>query len=350
MAQHVETERAGVNAPQVKPLAPMLLQMLLGNRVQQTIYVAAKLGIADLLKDGPKEIADLAQATGAHPGALYRLLRTLAGYGIFAESESDRFTLTPLASLLQTGIPGSLHAVALWFGSVAYQVFSGLEYSVRTGEPAFDHIFGMEFFQYLEHHLDVGALFDEVMTRQTAEVTSTLLAAYDFSEIGTLVDVGGGRGELIIAVLKAYPGMRGVLFDRPHVIQGANGLLESAGVADRCTTACGDISESVPCGGDAYLLKSIIHGASDELAVQWLRNCCHAMDGRGKLLLVEYIIPPGNDLHPGKLMDVLMLVGTHGGRERTEAEFRSLLAEAGFHLARIVPTPSFYSVIEGVPA
>ena len=349
MTQQVGTERVATNAPPMKALAPMLMQMLLGNRVQQAIYVAAKLGIADLLADGPKAVADLAKSSGAHPGALYRLLRTLACYGVFVEVGEKRFQLTPMAGLLRTGVPGSLRSVALWFGTIAYQVFSGLEHSVLTGEPSFDHIFGMEFFEYLQRHPDAGALFDEVMTRQTTEVASTLPVAYDFSEIGTLVDVGGGRGELISSILKAYPEMQGVLFDQQHVIQSAGKLLEARGVAERCITIFGDITESVPSGGDAYVLKSIIHGADDDLAILWLKNCHRAMAGKGRLLLVEYVIPSGNDPHPGKLMDLMMLTGTHGGKERTEDEFRSLLAQAGFHLSRIVPTDSFYSVVEGLP-
>ena len=208
----------------------------------------------------------------------------------------------------------------------------------------------MQFFEYLAQHPKMSTHFDKVMARQTAPVASALLAAYDFSGIDILVDVGGGRGELITNILESYPEMRGILFDRPHVIRGASGPLEAANVADRCTTVGGDMSESVPCGGDAYLLKSIVHGVRDELAIRWLRNCRRAMDGGGRLLLVEFVIPLGNDPHAGKLMDLLMLVGTHGGRERTEAEFRSLLAEAGFHLTKIMPTASFYSVIEGVPA
>jgi hypothetical protein len=335
--------------PRIWPAAPELLQWLMGNRLQQAICVAAKLGIADLVKDGPKEIGELARTTESHAPSLYRLMRVLAERGIFVETEPGLFATTRHAALLQSDRPDSLRPVALWFGSVAYKVFGDLEYSVRTGQPSFDRIFGMEFFRYLQQNPDVGVLFNQVMIRQTAEVASSLPTAYDFSEIETLVDVGGGHGHLIAAILKAYPKMRGVLFDRPHVIAGINGLLDAAGVANRCEMKSGDISQLVPSGGDAYLLKSIVHGASDELAIKWLRNCYDAMNRKGKLLLVEYIIPPGNQSHPGKLMDLLMLVGTHGGHERTESEFRTLLAKAGFDLVRIVATKTSYSVIEGRP-
>jgi hypothetical protein len=338
-----------MDAPQAPPVKVMT-QMLLGNRVQQAISVAAKLGIADLLKDGPKCCDELARATDAHPDALYRLLRALAGYGVFAEVEPRQFMLTPLASLLQTDAPGSLRPVAVWFGTMAYKVFGGLEYSVRTGEPAFEHIFGMEFFEYLAQHPEMSNLFDAFMARQTAPVASAVLGTYDFSGIDTLVDVGGGRGELIAAVLKAYPNIRGILYDLPHVVRGAESLLQSAGVSDRCTVTAGDMSESVPTGGDAYAMKSIVHSAGDDEAILWLRNCRRAMNDNGKLLLIEYVIPPGNDPHPSKLLDLMMLLGTDSGRERTEAEFRSLLEAASFRLTRTVSTESFYSVIEGVAA
>jgi hypothetical protein len=327
-----------------------LVQMLMATRVQQAISVAASLRIADLLADGPRPADELAAEAGAHPDALARLLRALAAHGVFAETAPGRFGLTPMAALLRQGAPGSLHPVAVWCGSVAYRVFGALEHSVRTGEPAFDHLFGMEFFAYLESHPETGALFDAFMARQTAAVAATLPRAYDFSDVGTLVDVGGGRGELLAAVLGAHPGVRGVLYDRPAVIERARAALEAAGLADRVTPVGGDLAEWVPPGGDAYLLKSIVHSAPDDEAAGWLGNCRRAMGGRAKLLLVEFVLPEGNEPHPGKLMDVLMLAGTHGGRERTAAEFATLLERAGFRLARIVPTESMYSVVEAVPA
>ena len=337
-----------MNTPQMSP-GGILSQMLLGNRVQQAIYVAAKLGIADLLKDGPKGSEELAQAIGAHAGSLYRLLRVLASFGIFAEDEQGRFELTPLASLLQKGTRNSKRAFALWSGGVSYQLFGALEYSVLTGKPAFDHLFGMEFFEYLAQNPEVGTLFDEFMSRQTAPV-GTMVASYDFSGVNTVVDVGGGRGELLAAILSAHPTIRGVLVDHPRVIQGAKRVLEAAGVADRCSTVRGDIFESVPCGGDAYILKSVVHGLNDDDAARLLRNCHQAMNDGAKLLLVEFVMPPGNDPFPGKLMDLLMLVGSHGGCERSEAEFRMLFAAAGLRLKNIVTTKYAYSVIEASAA
>jgi len=328
----------------------MLIEMLMAGRIQQSIYAAAVLGVADVLADGPMEFEEIARRTGAHAGALRRLLRALAGYGIFAEDDRARFVLTPMASLLRMGAPMSLRPVAIWCGKVAHQVFGDIEHTIRTGKPAFDHTFGMEFFDYLDEHRDIGVLFDAFMARQTATIAAVLPTAYAFDQVGTLVDVGGGRGQLLAAILKAFPSMQGVLFDRPRLIDGAREYLEHSGVLDRCTMIAGDIAADVPSGGDAYLLKSIVHGVDDEKAVGWLRNCRRAMLDSARLLIVEMVIPEDNIPHPSKMMDLLMLVGTHGGRERTKEEFGSLLARAGFTLNRIVRTPSPYSVVEALPA
>jgi hypothetical protein len=340
---------AASSAPSDTP-DKVLVEMLMAGRIQQAIYAAAVLGVADVLADGPMEVEEIARRTGAHAGALRRLLRALAGHGIFAEDDRARFVLTPMASLLRMGTPMSLRPVAIWCGTVAHRVFGDIEHTIRTGTPAFDHTFGMEFFDYLDEHRDIGVLFDAFMARQTATIAAVLPTAYAFDRVGTLVDVGGGRGQLLAAVLKAFPSMRGLLFDRPCLIDGAREYLEHSGVLDRCTTVAGDIAADVPSGGDAYLLKSIVHGVDDETAVGWLRNCRRAMLDGARLLLVEMVLPAGNAPHPSKMMDLLMLVGTHGGRERTEAEFGSLLARAGFTLSRIVRTPSPYSVVEALPA
>src|SRR5262245_10281537 len=340
---------AASSAPSDSP-DKVLVEMLMAGRIQQAIYAAAVLGIADVLADGPMEVEEIARRTGAHAGALRRLLRALAGYGIFAEDDRARFVLTPIAALLRTGSPMSLRPVAIWCGTVAHRVFGAIDHTIRTGTPAFDHTLGMEFFDYLEEHRDIGVLFDAFMARQTEMIAAVLPTAYAFDRVGTLVDVGGGRGQLLAAVLKAFPSMRGLLFDRPRLIEDAREYLERSGVLDRCTTVAGDITTDVPSGGDAYLLKSIVHGVDDETAVGWLRNCRRAMVDGARLLLVEMVLPAGNAPHPSKLMDLLMLLGTRGGRERTEAEFESLVARAGFTLNRIVRTPSPYSVVEALPA
>ena len=330
-----------------KPVSPgrELSGILLGNRVQQAVYVAAKLGIADLLGDGPRSVEGLARDAGAHPGALRRLLRALASFGVFAEDEAGRFSLTPIADLLRSGTRESKRAFALWSGGVSYRLFGALEYSVLTGKPAFDNLFGMEFFEYLEQNTDVGNLFDEFMSRQTAPM-GPVLARCDLLGVETIVDVGGGRGELVAAVLGAHPAMRGVLIDREHAIEGAAKVLRTAGVADRCKIVCGDYMERVPPDGDVYLLKNIVHGLDDEAAIRLLTKCSMTMNNNGRVLLVEFVIPPGNDPFPGKLMDLLMLVGSHGGRERTEQEFRALLAASGLRVADVMTTKYAYSVID----
>ena len=345
--QNYRPQGAAMNAP-AAPSRRVLAQMVLGNQVQQAIYVAAKLGIADLLRDGPKTSDELARSAGADSTALSRLLRALAGFGLFAQDEQGRFELTPLASLLQTGTPNSVRTFALWSGGVSYQAFAGLEYSVRTGKPAFEHTFGMGFFEYLSKNQEVGDLFAELMSLHTAPI-APIVAAYDFSGVDTVIDVGGGRGDLLAAILSAHPRMRGVLVDSPQVIRSAEEVLEAAGVTERCELVGQDIFKGVPGGGDCYLLKSVIHGLSDEQAVSLLVSCRRAMKETGKLLLVEFVIPEGNEPFPGKLMDLLMLVGCKG-RERSRDEFESLLTASGFRLSNVTETKHAYSLIEGEPA
>ena len=330
--------------------ARALIKLLMGSRPLSAIYVAAKLGIPDLLRDGPRSAGDLARAASADADALRRLLRVLAGFGIFLEDDDGRFRLTPMAGMLRSDVPGSLRPVALWSGGIAYRVFGELEHTVRTGEPAFERLYGMEFFDYLASHGEEGALFDAFMARTTASIAPAVVAAYDFRDVRTVVDVAGGRGELLATILNTGSELRGVLFDRPPVIERARRFLAEAGVADRCALVPGDLDGDLPPGGDAYVLKSLVHGVSDEVAAGWLRKVRGVLAPGGRLLLIEFVIPPGNDPFPGKHMDLLMLVGSRGGRERTSAEFEALLRSAGFRLTRIVPTDSGYGVVEAVPA
>lgn len=325
-----------------------LSQMLVGNQIQQAIYVAAKLGIADLLIDGPQASEALAQASGAHPRSLYRLLRALASFGVFRENEDNCFELTPIGSLLRHDAGGAARAFALWSGGVSYQTFGGLEFSVMNGRPAFEQIYGLEFFDYLNQTPETGNLFDELMSWHTAPL-APIVAAYDFSGVHTIVDLGGGRGELMTAILSAHSRLRGILVDHTRVVPSARRVLKAAGVEDRCTILCGDIVESVPCGGDMYILKSVVHGLDDKTAVLLLKNCAQAMNKGARLLLIEFIMPPGNEPFPAKLMDLLMLVGCYGS-ERSAAEFHSLFAAAGFRLTSITTTKYGYSLIEGACA
>jgi hypothetical protein len=325
--------------------------MISGSWVSQAIYAAAKLGIADRVQDLPKSAQTLAAETNSHAPSLYRLLRALASIGIFAEDDQGRFGLTPLAELLQTHVPGSLRGWAIMSGSDwRWQPWGQILQSVQTGEVAFAHVFGMGAFEYFTQHPTAAQIFDQGMTSVSSALVPAVVASYDFSGIHHLVDVAGGHGSLLAAILQANPNMKGTLFDLPHVIEGAHqhGHLDQAGITDRCQWVAGNFFESVPSGGDAYLLKSIIHDWDDEQALIILKNCRQAMDNQGRLLLVEIVIPTGNQPSLGKFLDLEMLIMA-GGRERTEHEYRALLAAAGFTLSRIVPTPSPIHVIEGWP-
>lgn len=327
-----------------------LLKMVSGCWVSQAIYVAAKLGIADLLRDGPKPCGVMADATRTHAGALYRVLRALASLGVFAEDEEGRFGLTPLAECLQTGVPGSLRAYAIMLGEEEHwRPWGDVLYSVRTGQSAFDHVFGMPHFRYFAEHPEAARVFNDAMTSRSGQENDAIISAYDFSDLEAVVDVGGGQGTLLAAILHASSSTRGVLFDLPHVIAAARPALERTEQAGRCEFRAGDFFDAVPAGGDVYLLKKVILDWDDERAGSILKNCRTAMASTGRLLLIEPLIPPGNSPSFNKLLDLLMLVWTSGGRGRTETEHRTLLASAGFELARVIPTKSAVSIIEARP-
>ena len=331
--------------------AVALRHLCTGFWIAKAVAVAAELGIADHLTHGSKTAAELAQRVGAHPGALYRLLRGIAGVGVFAEDAQGYFSMTPLAALLLTDHPQSWRAAAMLNGVPwIWQAWGDLLYSVRTGKPAFDHLFGMEFDAYLAQHQDAADIFQAFMQVATAEEALAVAPIYDFVGMTTIVDVGGGRGALLGAILQANAHLRGVLFEAPHVIASARPALEAQGVAERCQFVAGDFFDMLPAGGDAYILKWILVSWDDERAVTLLQNCHRAMGANGKLLVVERIIPTGNEPFFGKLADLNLLV-LFKGHHRTEAEYRILFARAGFTLSRILPTysPTEFSVIEGVP-
>ncbi|MDQ3818582.1 MAG: acetylserotonin O-methyltransferase [Acidobacteriota bacterium] len=333
------------NPPDVPPQMA-LFQMATGFWVTQSIYVAARLGIADLLGDGPKTADELARATNTNSFMLYRVLRALAGLGIFAEDEQKRFGLTPLAEALQSG-PNSFRAMAIHLAeNSSWKAWGSLLESVRTGECAFKLANGLEVFPYYAEHKESFEPFNEAMTNFSEAVIKAIVPAYDFSSVRKLVDIGGGHGALLAAILKVNPETRGVLFDLPTVVGGAKERLEREGVTDRAEVLGGDFFESVPPGGDAYIMKLIIHDWDEERAVKILKNCHSAMEDGGRLLLVETVVPEGNEPSLSKMMDLQMLVMT-GGRERTEAEYRELFAAAGFKLTRVIPTESPLSIVEG---
>lgn len=329
--------------------APMAMyQMICGFWVSQAIYVAAKLGIADYLQKQPKTAEELAAVTDTHAPSLYRVLRTLASVGIFVEDKNHRFGLTPLAATLQTEAPYSLRFMAIAeLGGEHYLGWGNLLHSIKTGETAFNHATGMSIWDYYRQHPENSKPFDRAMTDLTATVVEAVLESYDFSSFSTVVDVGGGRGSLIAAILKTNSTLKGILFDLPTVIEDAPPQLAADGVADRCALVAGNFFESVPVGGDAYLLKWIVHDWDDAHAIAILKNCHQVMPDNSKLLLIEQVISPGNGLPFAQLMDLNMLV-MMGGQERTEAEYSSLLQATGFQLTRIIPTLSPVSVIEAI--
>ncbi|MBW4575133.1 MAG: methyltransferase [Aphanothece sp. CMT-3BRIN-NPC111] len=326
-----------------------LRQLITGYFASQSIYVAAKLGIADLLKDGAKNSDQLAQSTGAHPRSLYRLMRVLASVGVLTEIADNRFELTPMGELLRTDVPDSLRTAAILFGEEPYRACADLHYSVMTGNTAFNHIYGMGHFEYLSQNAEAGETFNQAMTQLTTQVHSAVVSAYDFSGINRIVDVGGGHGLLLASILKANPHMTGVLFELPFATEGAQRLLEAEGVGERSEVIVGNFFESeVPQGGDAYLLKSVIHDWDDDRSRTILKNCHKSMSKDAKLLVIERVLPAGNKPSVAKINDLVMLV-VAGGCERTGLEYQELFEASGFQLTNIIPTPSGFSVIEGIP-
>lgn len=334
--------------PRTAPLPEVMLQMITGAWVAQAVYVAAKLGLADRLVDGPRRTEDLAVATGSHPPSLARLLRALASVGVFTEIAPATFALTPLADLLRSDTPDSLRALAIVDNEELYQAWGDLLGSIRTGQPAFERHFGMPVFAYFAAHPEVDRVFNEAMTSYTGRLAEAVPAVYDFSAFRTIVDVGGSYGTLLAAILQCTPGARGVLFDQPHVIAAAEAHLAAVGVTERCTTVGGDFFTAVPAGGDAYLLSQVLHDWDDERAATILRQCRRVMPAHGKLLIVEIVIPPGDAPSFGKWLDLHMLA-IPGGRERTAEEYATLLNDAGFAFTRAVPTLPGPSVVEAVP-
>jgi hypothetical protein len=325
-----------------------LLRLVNGYQVSQAIHVAATLGLADRLADGPQTSDDLAAATDTHPPALYRLLRALASVGILREEAHRRFALTPLGDGLRSDAPESLAAWAAFVGRpYGWQAWAHLPHSVQTGENAFRHAHGVGIWEYRAAHPEEGAVFDQAMVGLSRRISAGVLRAVDFGRFRTVVDVGGGHGGLLAAILAAHPAPRGILFDQPHVLAGAEPTLRSAGVADRCRLVAGSFFEAVPDGADAYVLKSILHDWEDDEAVAILRVCRRAIGSDGALLLVERVVGPPNEGAPAKFSDLNMLVGP-GGRERTSDEFGQLLAAAGFQLVRVADAGAF-GVVEGRP-
>jgi len=331
--------------------AQQVLQVAAGYMASSCLYAAITLNVADHLASGPKTTADLAKATGANEDALYRILRLLASLGIFEEAGPRTFALNPPADLLRRDVPRSLRGMAVFLPDpFHFRIYADIMYSLQTGKPASDHTLGMPVFQYLEQDQAYSQVFNDAMTALSAPVADAAMEAYDFSVIGTLVDVAGGHGELLISILKANPNVRGILADVGHVVDGAKPRIASAGLSGRMQAEVCDFFTSVPAGGDAYMMKHIIHDWDDDGASTILRNIANAMGAKkGKVILLESVIPEGSAPDLGKFIDIEMLL-LPGGRERTADEFKSLFERSGFHLTKVVPTKSPLSVIEAVRA
>ena len=341
---------ADATMPTTRPVlgpAEHLFQLAFGYVISSALYVAVKLKIADHIIRGAATTAELARETGVNEDALYRVLRALASAGVFEETSARRFGMTPTAELLREDVP-SARDVVLWISDpFHHRVYAEMMHSAETGKPAAEKVCGVPVFDHFARDRELSEIFNNAMTTFSAMVIPAVLDVYDFSDVETLVDVAGGHGHVLTAILQKYPHMRGVLFDLDHVVAGAGPKIAQAGVAERCRTEAGDMFQAVSRGGDAYIMKHIIHDWDDNRAATILRNIHTALEGKphGKVILLEAVITPGNEPDLAKLVDVEMLL-LPGGRERTADEFAALFAHSGFELTRIIPNASPLSVIE----
>lgn len=327
-----------------------LMQMITGYWVSQAIYSAAKLEIPDLLKDAAMPVSLLAEKLDANENFLYRLLRALGTLGILVEEEQKVFRLTPMGQMLRRDVSNSMQAIALMLGEEHYLAWGKLADGVMSGKTPFETVYSTQCFEYFEQHPQAGATFNQAMTAFVKNEISAVVSAYDFSQFERLIDIGGGHGRLLATILKKYPKLSGMVFDLPHVAEGAIEYFENEGVSSRAQAQGGDFFTSVPDNADAYILSHIIHDWSDELAIKILTNIHKAMHPEGKLLLAETVIIPEHQPVMGTLMDLNMLVMTPGGRERTTEEYQQLLASANFKLLQIIPVTPMVSIIEAVKA
>jgi len=327
-----------------------MLQLITGFWLSQAIFVAAKLGLADLLVDGPQDIAELARRTATNEHALYRVLRALASAGMFAEHAPRRFRMTPLAEFLQSGSAGSLRAYAIMSGEQwVWRSVGAMLHCVQTGQSGFEHVFGERSpFELQRTNPEAAHIGLEALTSRSASENDAVVSAYNFAGAKTIIDVAGGEGTLVAAIVAATPAAHGVLFDLPHAAERARKHLEGIGLGSRSEALAGDFFRSVPPGGDLYVMKKVLHDWNDERALTILQNCRAVMPAHGRLLLIELIVPTGNEPSFAKMLDLLMLTYL-GGRERTEDEYRSLLQSSGFRLQRVIPTGSPVSLMEAVP-
>lgn len=329
------------------PSDAILMQMLYGPLMQQCVCVATKLKIADMVAETPKTVTELAKLTQTNEDALYRILRMLASTGIFVESKNREFGLTLLASLLRSDVPNSMYNFAIMMGEEwLWKNWGELMHCVKTGETAHEKVHGIDSFKFFAENKEAGHVFNNAMTNLSELVVPAVVEAYDFSSFDKLVDIAGGYGFTLAEILKANQQLKGVLFELPYLIDNAKEFLEKEGVINRVELVTGDFFQSVPAGADAYIMKHIIHDWNDELCIKILQNVGAVMNKKGKILIVEMVVPEINVPSPAKMLDLQMLV-MEGGKERTKEEFESLLKTAGFNLTNIHLTKSPFCIIEG---
>ena len=345
------SEAPAQTVPTAQAPAPsdLLMQFATGYMPSACLCVVAQLKIADRMAAGPQPVAKLANDAAADEDALYRILRALASVGIFTETSARTFANNPASELLREGTPDSILPMVTWMSDAFHlRVFAELTHSVRTGGTAIKKLTGSDPFDYLEKDKVEGAAFHTAMSGFSKMLIPAVLEVYDFGGLGTLADIAGGQGVALTGILKKHGDLKGILFDRPQVVAQAQERIESLGLSSRCQTVGGDFFASVP-AADNYVMKHIIHDWDDARAIQILKNCAGAMRGRGKVILIESVIAPGNAPHFAKWIDIEMLAMA-GGRERSEADYAALFSEAGLRLARVVPTKSPISVVEAVKA
>lgn len=345
---HLYVTKATEMNNQLPPPPAQMMQMITGFWTSCCIYTAAKLNIADHLKDGPQTANQLAESTHSHAPSLHRVLRALSSVGVFKENDQQQYELTPLGNTLQADVPGSMKAMAIAQLGDHFNAWGNLVYSVKTGKISFDNIEGMSVWKYYETHPDEGVNFMKAMSGLTGAVIMNVLPEYDFTAFKTIIDVGGGNGALLMAVLDKAPNAKGIVFDEEYVVAETKKILAQKGYTNRCETAAGSFFDFIPANADAYIMKMVLHDWNDEQSLQILKNFNKAMKQGSKLLVLESVIPEGNEPHPGKFMDINMLAMT-GGMERTEKEFASLFAKAGLKLSRVIHTHTpLFSIVEAI--
>jgi len=330
------------------PAAAKLMEMAWGYWTSQILRQAAEMGLADYFAAGPRDADELSAELGLHAPSFRRYLRSLTGLGLVSKSEDGKYALTELGDALKSGAPGAARSTVIsLIGKLVSPAWENLDYSLRTGEPGFEKHYGKGLFEYVRETPGLAEMFSETMVGIHGQEPPAVADAYDFSNIGTLVDVGGASGNMLGHILSAHPELSGVLFDLPHVVSDAAPLLKRFGVEDRVSIEAGSFFERVPDGHDAYMMSHIIHDWDEDECAIILGHCRDAMKPDGKILIVEMVLPDGDEPHPGKVLDMMMLVGP-GGQERTPTEYAALLNKNGLEMTRIVPTNSAVSIVEAV--